>query len=499
MTVLLPYQQHLIETVASHDVTVCEKSRRIGMTWAIAADGVLRAAATRGSDVLYVGYNRDMTREFIDTCAMWAQSLGHAAGAVEEYLFREQDEKGADRAIQAFRITFASGFVIDALCSRPRSLRGRQGFVIIDEAAFHDDLGELLKAALALLMWGGKVLVISTHDGVDNAFAQLLDEVRAGKRPYAVVRVTFEDALAAGLYHRICETQGKAWSRDDEVAWATGIRELYGEDAAEELDCVPKASGGKYIARSVLEARTTDAPVLTFSCDDQFVDLSDDERYGRTARWLNETVLPVLRERAVGGRSYLGEDFGRSGDLSVQWPLIVMPNLDRVTPFVLELRNVPFRQQEQILFAVCDALPQFSGGALDARGNGQFLAEFARQRYGSDTIAEVMLSESWYREHMPPMRAALEDATLTLPRSAAVVDDFRAIEVVNGVARVVERTKGKDGRRHGDSAIACALALFASRTLDGGPVWVAGSGNNVSRGAFAGLPEVSAKNLVGWN
>ena len=33
---------------------------------------------------------------------------------------------------------------------------GQQGFVLIDEAAFHDDLGEVLKAAFALLIWGGK-------------------------------------------------------------------------------------------------------------------------------------------------------------------------------------------------------------------------------------------------------------------------------------------------------------------------------------------------------
>ena len=36
---------------------------------------------------------------------------------------------------------------------------------MIDEAAFHDDLPELLKAALAFTMWGGVVRVISTHNG----------------------------------------------------------------------------------------------------------------------------------------------------------------------------------------------------------------------------------------------------------------------------------------------------------------------------------------------
>ncbi len=47
--------------------------------------------------------------------------------------------------------------------------------------------------------------------------------------------------------------------------------------------------------------------------------------------------------------SAFGEDFGRSGDVAVIWPLQLGQGLMRRTPFVVELRNVPFKQQEQIL------------------------------------------------------------------------------------------------------------------------------------------------------
>ena len=506
--VLLPYQERLLRATGNpaHNVVICEKSRRIGMTWAIAADAVLSAASTKtsgGSDVFYIGYNLDMTREFVDTCAMWAKAFNGAAIEVSEFLFHDQDEtNAADRAIKAFRITFASGFEILALCSRPRSLRGRQGYVIIDEAAFHDELDELLKAALALLIWGGRVLVISTHNGAENPFNQLLEDCRAGRRRYHVVRTTFDEAIADGLYQRVCLTRELPWSPAAEAEWAAGIRKDYGDAASEELDCVPRMSGGKYLARTLLEARATPAPVLRFECDDKFVDLPDFIREAAAKDWLDAEVLPRIRAMAHTGRTYVGEDFGRSGDLSVQWPMVLTADLRRHTPFVLELRNVPFRQQEQILFALCDALPLFSGAALDARGNGQYLAEVARQKYGPDCIAEVMLTEGWYREHMPPVKAALEDDTLDLPRSSDIIDDFRALEVVNGVARIVERTTSSDGgKRHGDSAIACALAFFASRTLDDGPMVFAGGGNNVSRGGFADLPGVSGfkDKLGGWN
>ncbi|MFW8236595.1 hypothetical protein ACOID8_34120, partial [Klebsiella pneumoniae] len=90
--------------------------------------------------------------------------------------------------------------------------------------------------------------------------------------------------------------------------------------------------------------------------------------------------------------------------------------------------------------------PRFTGGAFDARGNGQYLAEVAMQRYGASRIQQVMLSEGWYREHMPPVKAALEDGTLDgLPRDADILADLRAVQVIKGVPRIPEtRTTGED-------------------------------------------------------
>lgn len=70
---------------------------------------------------------------------------------------------------------------------------------------------------------------------------------------------------------------------------------------------------------------------------------------------------------------------------------------------------MPFRQQEQITRYLMDGLPGLLGAAFDARGNGAYLAEYAMQRYGSGRVQQVMPTEGWYREHMPPVKAALED------------------------------------------------------------------------------------------
>ncbi|CAJ9581550.1 terminase large subunit domain-containing protein [Burkholderia pseudomallei] len=469
--VLLPYQQKWAADTSP--VKVCEKSRRVGLSWGEAADSALLAASQRGMDVWYVGYNKDMAQEFIRDCADWAKFYSLAADEIEETEEVFQDKDG-DKSILAFVIRFASGFRVTALSSRPSNLRGKQGRVIIDEAAFHEQLGELLKAAMALLMWGGQVHVISTHDGVDNPFNELVTDVRSGKKPYSLHRITFEDAVRDGLYQRICLRKGEAWTDEGEAKWVKDIRASYGADAEEELDCVPKNSGGAWLSRALIESRmSADTPVLRWACKQGFEVLPDHIRAAECRDWLEATLGPLLTALPADARSYNGEDFGRTGDLTVHVPLIEQQNLIRRVPFIVELRNVPFRQQEQIAFYLLDRLPRFTGGAFDARGNGQYLAEIAMQRYGASRIQQVMLSESWYREHMPPVKAAFEDGTIDgLPKDADVLADLRAVQVIKGVPRIPDvRTTGQDdGKRHGDAAVAVALAYYASRELNKGPV-----------------------------
>ena len=230
---LLPYQQRWCAD--NSPVKLCEKSRRIGLSWGEAADTALLAASSGGMDAWYIGYNKDMALEFIRDCANWAKFYGLAAGEIEETeeVFVEGDDK---KSVLAFVIRFASGWRVTALSSRPSNLRGKQGRVIIDEAAFHEQLGELLKAAMALLMWGGQVHIISTHDGVDNPFNELITDIRAGKKPYSIHRITFDEAVSDGLYRRICLRLGKEWTPQGEAAWCKEIRDFYGEDASEELE-----------------------------------------------------------------------------------------------------------------------------------------------------------------------------------------------------------------------------------------------------------------------
>lgn len=467
--VFLDYQGKWVSDKAK--VKVDEKSRRIGLSWSEAEDSVECAASASGMDVWYLGYTKDMAIEFILDCAQWAQQLQGFAADIEtgEELFIDGDER---KSILTYSIKFASGFRITALSSTPRNLRGKQGRVIIDEAAFHDNLAELLKAAMALLIWGGEVHIISTHNGDDNPFNLLIKDIRAGRVPYSLHRTTFDDALRDGLYKRVCQRTGVIWTAEGEAKWAAEIRAFYGDDAEEELDCVPKHGAGAFLTRELVERCMRQGwPVLRDARKPEFTFAPEHTRKGEILDWCEEHLKPLLDEmRALRDVvSFLGGDFARISDLTAFAPLLQFRSLKRKIPFIIELRGMPFQQQQQILWYVIDRLPRFAGAALDSRGLGMQMAEATAQKYGQLRILMIQATQPWYLENLPPYKAAFEDELIELPMDADVLADHRVPRVIKGVPQIPElrQVDAQKKKRHGDTFIAGALAWHASRMLFG--------------------------------
>lgn len=461
--VLLPYQKRWIADKSQ--LKIAEKSRRTGLTWAEAADAALNGSMSRtagGCDTFYVGTTKDMAREFIDACAMWAKCYDLAASDIGEEVLDNEDKD-----ILVYVINCASGFKIKALSSNPSNLRGMQGNVIIDEGAFQKDLAAVLKAALALTMWGSNVRIISTHNGIENLFNTLIQDSRAGKKRFSIHTIDIDLACREGLYRRICQVTKKVWSQAAEDEWKSNLLKDTAtiEDAQEEYFCIPKNGGGAYISRGMRERSARGGgPVLRYIGTPEFNQWSEPVRERAMNEWLQDVVLPELEKLPKDKRHAFGEDFARNGDLTVMAPIFVHDDTKREVPFTVELANVPFKQQEQVLKFICDRLPNRGGIKLDARGNGQYLAEQAAYKYG-EAVEQVMLSVGYYRENMPRFRACFEDDELILPKHEDIITDLGQIQIKAGVPGIDDsRTAGTDGnKRHGDSAIAIFLAFLASR------------------------------------
>jgi phage FluMu gp28-like protein len=470
LPILLGYQAKWVQDDAK--VKVAEKSRRIGLTWAEAFDCVTIAGAARsagGMNCFYIGYNLDMAREFIAACAMWAKA---AQGFLDdartgEFLFRQTGADGKIDDIRAFRISFRSGFSIVALPSRPRSLRGMQGVVILDEGAFHDDLPGMLKAAFALLIWGGKVRVISTHLGADNAFNALVEDIRAERLPYSLHRITFDDAIADGLGRRVASSGSTPWTEEWQAGWRGEIFAIYKGNEDEELNCIPALSGGVYLPLSLqLTCVNKAIKVVRWEFKDEVLALPEASRQAEIEARCREELQPLIDAMDPDAPSYYGADFGRSANRTTLWPGQLTRSNFLSVPFLLELYNCPFFEHRVIFKWIAERLPRFTAAKQDANGNGADLAEYMRSHFGAERVEEIKASLDWYRVHWPPAKARLEDRSTEIPDDRDTQEDLRQVKVVNGVPVIPKSNAGSDKakkKRHGDAAIAYLMLCTAAR------------------------------------
>lgn len=496
----LPYQQRWAADTAQ--VKLWEKSRRIGASYGEAASAVLHAAAAGklGGDVYYISYNKDMTASFVRDCGAWAGAFQAAIGPTGERLLSRDD----GRDIHVFDVPFASGHHIQAFSNNPRNLRskGRPGdWVVVDEAAFVDDLEGMLKAAMAVTMWGGHVHIMSTHNGDDSPFNNLIQDVRAGRYPYSLHRTDYDQALAEGLYQRICQVTGQPWSAAAQADERALLIRRYRPNEDEELFCIPAMGGGAYLPRTLVEScmppPAASGPLVRFNGSAAFNALPLARRGGEMADWIRAQLDPVLATLDGKRRHVAGMDFARSGDMTSIVLLEIGADLRRTWRAVVEMHNTPFSEQKQVLHHALRRLPRFSGAALDARGNGQQLAEETVDAFGASLIQAVMPTEAFYRESFPRYKAGLEDRTTTLVRHDDVLEDHRAIKLVRGVPRVPEGKTDGQGQRHGDSAIAGLLADVAASADPPDLNTVAAAGPREA--ALIGLdPAEIPYSAVGW-
>ena len=480
--VLMKHQRE-VASIQSAIIAV-PKGRRTGITFGTMLNKTLVAAARKsagGDNVYYIGDTKEKGLEAIGYCAKFARVIAQAQGqgvsGVEEFLFEDQDDSGKTRHITAYRIRFASGFQVCALSSRPANIRGLQGHVVIDEAAFHPDVQGVLDAATALLIWGGQITVISSHNGKNNPFAQFCRDIEAGRygTDATVVTVTFDDAVANGLYERVCFMKGTTPTVEGKKAWYSKIRNGYGVRKAamrEELDAIPRDGNGVCLPGVWIEQAMVLEPecVLRLTLDEDFVLKSPAERESWMADWIERYLVPALAKLDPRERHVFSHDYARHRDFSSWGAMTLGTGMRRRVPLSIEMHKVPYAQQRQLTWYAIERLPRRCGGAMDATGSGEPLAEETADKFGHGHVHQVKLNRAWYGTWMPKLVQGFEDGMIDIPADPNFAQDLRAIEEVDGIAMVAKArradVKDPDLFRHGDAAVMLALGWFATLNLN---------------------------------
>jgi phage FluMu gp28-like protein len=460
---LLPYQSAVINDPSS--VIVVEKSRRIGLSYCLAYLSVINACKQHGMDTIYLSYNASSCEDFIRDCK-------HFALIIDQEFFSQTNntifKESAKESIQNKTIQFSSGYSIRAMSSNETNLRSRhRNITILDEFAFHSDQKQLLKAALAGKMLGGKIIILSTHNGASNEFAKLCEDIRAKKWNYSLHRITLDDALEQGYFERIvAPLLGiKDPTPVSKSKWRNNLIADYGADADEELFAIPNSSSGQYIDRALIESRMLNGTVIRLDKDNDFALKCHQDKLKEIDKWLGSEVAPLLSNLNNDKQHFFGLDFGRNSDRTVLNIGFVGQDLTRIFPLSVELLNLPFAMQEHILESIIKRIPNLLKGACDATGNGQQVSEYLVNRFGSK-IDAIHISAKTYEEGLPQFKKAIEDNKIQLIQDADHLNDLSMFKNDQGrptlrAAKNKSVEKGKPNR-HADAAIAYLLGYLAS-------------------------------------
>lgn len=421
-------------------------------------------AGSGAGNVMAQSYNQPMLEELMADCRYWAGRGQRGAEYLGESLIDLED----GQAVSMHRMRFDSERQIRALVSEPRAWRsrGRPGDLgIMDEACHMDRLEECLAAARGILMWGGKLIVISTHRGAASPFATLVRDIREGVAPGAVIRVTLKDAIAQGLYRRICAVTKRRWTAAGEAQWEADIRAEFGRNAPEELDCVPASGAGAWLPWADIRA-------------------AEDPRAGDA-------------EAIGGGPIYFGIDVARRRDL---WVLAVLERVGDVLwlRHIRAERDATFSEQRQI---VRDLALRWRPAkiAIDQTGMGEAVVEQLADDHGASTVEGVLMTAPRKLAVATALREAVEDRRLRIPADDDLRRDLHSVRAEpgpTGAPRLAADRAATDG--HADRFWAVALAASAAAAA-GGEIDFAAAAPRPSAAALdAWPPPAGAHWAEGW-
>lgn len=433
-------------------------SRQIGKSYTLAAWAVDRLLRFPGRLVTVLSNSRDNGAEFVVKAEEVCRQIGLAIESVE--LESNADELNArtdlseDLKFEAMRFEVritVKGKVgrIKVLAANPRTARGFSGDLILDEFAFHENSAAIWEAAEPIISANPDFLcrIASTGNGKRNMFYQL---IARGDIPYC--RVRRSDAYEMGELKIYSIISGKE-IKPDEARKQAADKRAYDQN----YECAFNDENARLLPQEWINAA-------------QRVQLPVDEQ-----TW---SVASVQRMHRATGELYLGQDFARVGDLSVQAVFEKIGTTFRMIGLLImqDMRiSAQFAEFDKV--ARC---PKFRRACFDMTGNGLGLFEMAEEAHGTARVEGVNFSSTEpvtdriradgrkattakVTEIMATnLVAVFEDRTIEIIADPALSDDLSKPEKITSPGGRVSICAVRDIKDHADRFWAIALAKRAA-------------------------------------
>jgi phage FluMu gp28-like protein len=453
------FQEPVVHDMESK-ILILHWSRQIGKSYALAAWAVNRLLLHPGRLVTVLSNSRDNGAEFVLKAREICDEMGRLFEAVTvESNQAELDGRGdLSESLKYDAMRFEIKFTvkgmqgrIKVLAANPRTARGFSGDLILEEFAFHEDARAIWEAAEPIISSNQDFLlrVASTGNGRRNLFYELCAD-----GAHKVSRMPRSEAWKQGgikIYsnidsREITPEEARA-EASDKRAYDQNYECAFGDECMallpDELIACAKRDNGTGIDRQV---------------------------------WSNAALLRM--EQSAGGL-YLGQDFARSADLSVQ--VVIEKHEGRYrTLGILEMRDTRTPGQQAQLDLVA-AMPAFRRASLDMTGNGLGLYEYASEKHGPARIEGVNFSATEpvsdriraEGRRAPTARVTeimatdlagvFEARSIEIPVNPELHTDLRKPEKIVSPGGRVSIAASRDAEGHADRFWAYALAIRAAR------------------------------------
>lgn len=418
----LPYQVRWLQDRSRYKI--CEKSRRIGMTYAQSYEDVRDAARmTGGMDVWFSSADESAAIEYVLYCRKFAQVINAVVEDWGEVCIDETKD------VRAFVLKFDSGNRINALTSNPTQLNSKGGKVILDEFAKHKRQRQMWAAAQPVTLHGYPMRIISTYEGKGNLYWQKVDASKRGKSPFKLHSTTIVEAVDQGLADLILKRKLTAQERAE---WLREARQLAGDELTwrQEYMCDPVDEAAAWLPWDLIAACESAAAGQSERYDDHYC--------------------------------YVGMDIARRRDLTVIWVLEELGDT-LVTREVVRLKNAKFATQEAELRRILGRYKVLRC-CMDQTGMGEQMTERMTDAFGP-MIEGILFNASAKQDMAIALKQRLEDRQLRIPPDEEIRGSLHSVRQVTTSAGNPRFDVDANASDHADYFWALALAVHGAGRL----------------------------------
>lgn len=418
----LPYQIKWLTD--DSQVKLCEKSRRVGMTYVQAFEDVIDAGIEGRCDVWFSSNNETNAREYIDYCKKFAKTLNLVLQVVDNTTILD------DSDAQTFVLRFKNGKKITGLSSSPNQIHGKGGKIVLDEFARRDNEADVWEAASpAALVWEHPIRIISTHKGKQSLFHSFIERLKRGELKWSHHKTTFPEAVRQGLADKALR---KKCTKEEQDAYIDKIKGSVGDPSiwAQQFLCEPQDENETFIPYMMLE-KAAKAELLPFEdlkkCRVLYAGLD-------VARKINFSLLYIIEE--------------------------VTPSLF-VTRHIMAVQGESFVKQNKVFSKIIADLPTLRRVCIDQTGMGIGLTDFLQDKWGS-RIEGVTFTATNKEVMGFRLKRQLGDGSFMIPYDTVIFDDFQLVKQDITATGNIRLSAGTKDDSHADRFWGAALAAEAA-------------------------------------